>query len=266
MRQLATLAALSSSLLVAACAKDAATSDSADAIVDSSDGVEAEGNMMMAVADGADGAAFAAPVTADDAAARIAANVALRWQPSSCATVTRSGQNITIIYNDCTGPRGLLHVTGELDLTVALSAAGQVQITGHATDLQVNRATIDLDVNATYSVAGTMHELAVQTTGTGTGPRGTEIDHSGDYTVAWDSGSQCRSIDGTWSTELSNGTRSATRSNEVNLMRCAGGCPTGTVVHTGLAGVTVTVTFDGTNVAAWSTSGGKTGTVTLSCQ
>ncbi|MGE5181969.1 MAG: hypothetical protein ACM31C_07895, partial [Acidobacteriota bacterium] len=231
-----------------------------------SDAVESEGNVMMAVTDGADAAGLVGPLTADQVAARIAANVALRWQPSGCATVTSSGANVTIKFDDCTGPRGLLHVTGELDLVVSISAAGAIDVAGTASGLQVNRAVLDVDTHAEYTVSGTMHQLAVQTTGTGTGPFGNTIDHSGNYTVAWDPASTCGSIDGMWSTEISNTTASATRSNELNVMRCAGGCPTGTLVHTGFAGVTLTVTFDGSATASWTTSTGKSGTFALQCQ
>src|ERR1044071_3451663 len=82
--------------------------------VDSSDSTEAEGNMMMATVDGAD-MTGAAALTADQVAVRIAANVALRWNPSGCAVGQQSGANITITYSDCTGPRGLVHVSGRLD-------------------------------------------------------------------------------------------------------------------------------------------------------
>ena len=74
--------------------KDGTNVDTAESAVDSSDSVSAEGNVMMAAVDGADTAGLTA-VTGDQVAAKIAANVALRWQPSGCATVSQSGANIT---------------------------------------------------------------------------------------------------------------------------------------------------------------------------
>lgn len=266
MRHLASLGFIGMSLLAVGCAKQSSGNvDTAAGALDSSDSVESEGNVMMALTDGADATGLVA-ATSDQVAARIAANVATRWNPSGCATATASGSNVTITLNDCTGPRGLLHVTGTIDLTASVSATGVISVTGHSDSLQVNRAEMSFDTSATYGVTGTTHTLAVQTQGQGTGPLGNSIDHNGNYTITWDTGSQCGSIDGMWSTEFSNSSASATRSNDVSLMRCAGGCPTGSVVHHFLGGQTLTITFDGTATATWQTSGGKSGTINLTCQ
>ena len=258
--RVALIALLGSSLLTGCIKKDDSSEDSAASAVDSSDGVSAEGNTMMAAVDGSDMASLGA-VTSEQVTAAIVANVALRWTPSTCATVTSSGSNITIKYNDCTGPRGLVHVTGELDLAVSVSLAGVISVHGTATNLQVNNAVLTIDADATYEVSGTDHTLTVMTMGSGTGPRGNAIEHDGNYTVTWDTTSQCGSIDGTWSTEIG----SADRGNDVNLSKCAGSCPTGTVTHNFLAGASVTVTFDGSDIATWSASTGASGSVTLTC-
>jgi hypothetical protein len=176
--------------------------------------------------------------------------------------VTQTDAQVVIKFNDCTGPRGLLHVTGELDLAISVTTAGAISVHATSSGLQVNRAELVVDATATYAVSGTEHTLTVQTSGSGTGPRGTTVDHEGNYTIQWDTASQCRSIDGHWQTEI--GVRE--RSNDVSVHRCSGGCPTGTITHHFLAGASLTVTFDGTATAAWSTSTGKTGTTQLSCQ
>jgi hypothetical protein len=260
MRKLASLVFVGSLAVTGCMRNNSPDLDSAEASIDSSNSVESEGNVMMSVTDGADMAGLAA-LTSDAVALRIAANVALRWSPAGCATVTTSGSNITIKYNDCTGPRGLLHVTGELDLAVSISADLMIHVHGTATNFQVNEATLDIDANATYAVSGTTHTLTVATTGSGTGAMGNQIDHTGNYTVEWDTLSLCGSIDGTWQTTIGG----ATRSNQVSVSRCAGGCPTGTLTHTGLRGVTLDVTFDGTATASWTTSTGRSGTFSLTC-
>jgi hypothetical protein len=262
MQKFSSLVLLGSSLVVGACAdRGAGDTDSAMAAIDSSDSTQAEGDMMMGSVDGADGSGLVAP-TAAQVAVRIAANVSLRWNPSGCATVSQHDALVSITYHDCTGPRGLAHVSGTLDLAIAVSTAGVITVHGTSAALQVNRATLVVDATATYSVMGTGHTLAVETKGSGTGPRGNEVEHEGSYTVTWDPSSMCRSITGHWQTEI--GARE--RSNDVALERCGGGCPTGTITHHVTADASLTVTFDGTATAHWSASTGATGTTQLSCQ
>jgi hypothetical protein len=239
--------------------------DTAESAIDSSDSVSAEGDVMVTAVDGADTAGVTA-LTAADVAVHIAANIGSRMLPAGCATVTQNGLTLVVQYNDCTGPRGLVHVTGELDLAVSLALDGSIAVHGTATGLEVNAATLDIDTDATYRTTGTGHSLTVTTTGTGTGPRGTTIDHQGNYTITWDAASQCRSIMGDWSTELSRTGGSVSRSNQVDVSRCAGGCPTGTITHHYLGGASIDVTFDGTATAQWTASTGRSGTVTLACQ
>ncbi len=237
------------------------STDSAESVVDSSDSTEAEGNLMMSAVDGSDGGTSLAAPTSAAVAATIAANVGTRLLPAGCATAATNGADVTITYNDCTGPRGLVHITGTLDLAVTVSLTGGISVHGTSTGLMVNKATLDIDTDASYAVTGTTHTLTVKTDGDGTGPRGNPVEHDGNYTITWDIGSQCGSIAGNWSTELG----SSTRSNNVDLMRCAGSCPSGTVTHDFLAGASLTLTFDGSAVATWSASTGTSGTIALLC-
>jgi len=257
------LLVLTTSLLTGACLHrgDGVNGDSAVSAIDSSESTEAEGNLMMAAVDGADVAGLVA-ATPEQIATRIAANAVARWTPSGCATIAHTGAQITITYKDCTGPRGLVHVTGVMELTVTAATTGAITVHGTSSDLQVNRADLVVDATATYSVTNTSHTLTVSTSGTGTGPRGNAVDHEGDYTLTWDPATMCHSINGHWQTDL--GARE--RSNDVALQRCAGGCPTGTVTHHYLGGASLSVTFDGTATARWTTSTGASGTTALGCQ
>src|SRR5438309_1657229 len=102
---------------------------------------------MMAFTDGADAAPLLAQ-TSDQAAQRILENVALRWAPSSCASVAKSGTTLTVTLTDCTGPRGLLHVSGVITLQVSISGSSEITVVGHSDDLTVNKANIVFDVTA----------------------------------------------------------------------------------------------------------------------
>ena len=69
---------------------------------------------IAANVDGASTAGLTA-LTSDQVALAIVANIHAKW-PNACAQVTANGSDITVVYNDCSGPRGLVHVTGTLDL------------------------------------------------------------------------------------------------------------------------------------------------------
>jgi len=264
MTKLSTALLLATSLVACARNQDGDNLDNAESALDSQESVEAEGNVMMSALEDAD-MQLLAP-TADQVAARIAANITARNTPTGCATATASGANVTVTYDNCSGPRGLLHVTGQLDLAVAVSLSGIVSVHGSATDLEVNRAVLDIDADATYTRSGTSHSVSVTTHGSGIGPRGNSIEHQGDYAITVDTATQCRSIAGQWSTEFTGPNATARRSNDVDVERCAGGCPSGTVVHTFLGGNSVTITFDGTATASWAGSGGRSGSIQLLCQ
>ena len=260
---------LASSLVLAACAtnEDATSDDSAETAVDSAESTSAEGDMMMAATDGSSNPTVA--LSAEVVAGNIAANLSARFQPSSCVTVTQTGPAIKAVYVDCSGVRGLAHVSGELDLAISVSLQGVITVQGTSSNLKVNGAQLTVDATATYATQGTSHTLTVVTEGSGTGPRGRTIEHDGNYTVTWDSASQCRTIMGSWSTQLG----SRTRTNQVDLSRCATGCPTGSVIHTFLGGRSLEVDFDGTATASWMLSAGAaggsataSGTVALRCQ
>jgi hypothetical protein len=263
--RLTSLMLVGSLLGSAACMRNSASdnTDSAESAVDSSDSVSSEGDLMAANVDGASTTGLVA-LTGDQLAAAIAANIAAKW-PNACAVVTANGADLTVVYNDCSGPRGLVHVTGTLDLTISVSLAGAISIHATGTGVEVNAAVLDIDADAVYTVTGTQRSLAVTSKGTGTGPRGNEIDHSGDYTLTWDPSTTCGSIAGHWQTDLSNATNSAERSNDLTLSKCVGACPTGTLTHHFFGGASVTVTFDGTAAATWSASTGASGTVALTC-
>ena len=263
--RLTTVILMGSLLGSAACVRgqSGGNTDSAESAVDSSDSVSSEGDLVAANVDGASTTGLTA-LTSDQLALAIVANIHAKW-PNACAQVTANGSDITVVYNDCSGPRGLVHVTGTLDLAISLSATGAVEIHATGTGVEVNNATLDIDADAIYTISGSTRSLAVTSKGTGTGPRGNEIDHEGNYTLTWDPSTTCGSIAGHWQTDFTSANASAERSNDISLSKCVGACPTGTLTHHYVLGASVTVTFDGTSTAKWTTSGGLSGSVALAC-
>ncbi|MEO6775384.1 MAG: hypothetical protein ABI467_20645 [Kofleriaceae bacterium] len=263
--RLTTIFLFGSLLGSAACLRGNASGniDSAESAIDSSDSVSSEGDLVAANVDGASTAGLTA-LTDDELALSIVANIHAKW-PNACAQVTTNGAEITVVYNDCSGPRGLVHVTGTLDLTVSLDPTGAVEIHATGTGVEVNKAVLDIDADAVYTVSGSTHSLAVTSKGSGTGPRGNDIDHEGNYTLTWDPSTTCGSIAGHWQTDFTSSTATAERSNDLSLSKCVGACPSGTLTHHFLGGASVTVTFDGSATATWTASTGGSGSVALAC-
>ncbi|HTJ47122.1 MAG TPA: hypothetical protein VL463_33705 [Kofleriaceae bacterium] len=250
--------------LAAVGCKQAADSDAltAELAVDSTNVNQAESTVLASAVDGSEagaGVGLVGAATPQGVADWITAHAAARYSPAGCATVTESGLTVKLVFDDCTGPRGLRQLTGEMDLTVSAGSGGAIDIAAQATNLEIGQATMSVDSNAVYTASGATKSLTVTTQGSGTGPLGNTIQHDGQYTATWDA--SCVSLEGAWSTDVGQTQRSTTAS----VMRCADQCPTGTVTRDTFNGRTIDITFDGTDVAKWTSSTGRSGTFTLPC-
>jgi hypothetical protein len=184
----------------------------------------------------------------EEIAAVVASNVAGRWQPSGCATVSQEGPRLVIAFDDCAGPYGLVHVEGTAHLTLFV-VDGTVMVDATWTTMRVNRAMLTGGANGWFGVYLD-----------GTGYEGSA------YRIIWDRSSECGSMLGDWDNEERIDPFVRRDFTSANVMRCAGGCPTGIVSRTFDTGTTVTVTLDGTAVASWVSSTGRNGTLALACQ
>ena len=246
--------------LLAGCggADPAGDQASVSAALDSSDQTATESALMLAATNGTDGAG-----SASEAAVMAGAQAKTFWQPAGCVTATQLNNVVTYKLADCTGPYGLVHVTGSVVVTYSADSAG-IHAAAVANGLLVNGATMNLNSNADYTVNGSAKKLVVATNGSGTGAFGNAITRNGSYTLTWDDASMCGTLDGAWSTQIGSNTWST---SIANYAQCKYHCPSsGTLSHTGgLSKVTITVSFDGSSNATWSTSRGHSGTIALFC-
>ncbi len=197
-------------------------------------------------------------------ASAAATRVGSHLTPAGCLTTTVSGATVTYVFNDCTGPYGLVHVTGTVTAVYSRSSAGAVQAVITGSGVKVNKATVDLNSTVTATQSNGVKTANVVSNASGTGPRGNTLERNGAYTVVYDSTTQCITIDGTWTTRAGLRTASTVVSG---YQRCKGACPAagGSIVHTTARSNVITVTYSGGASASWATSGGRTGTVTLQC-
>lgn len=215
-----------------------------------------ESAIVAAVVEGLD-----AVMSPEDMAAFASAAADEVFQLPACVTTQTGGATVTYTLVDCTGPYGLVQVNGSFDVTFSVRLNRvSVAVRGSVT---ANQVATDLDLEATYAVAGTTNTLEMSTSSTTTGPRGGSINQSGTYTATWETGASCLALDGEWSVEI--GSRTWTLSVS-GFEYCAGSCPVGSIeYYGGIRDVTITLTFDGSDQVQWSSSGGGGGTIQMFC-
>lgn len=260
-RKLLTFAAV---MALAGCGLGSEVNDAEDA-ADTSSSTSSESALLSAA--GEDSTATPASMTDDQLAEGAKARFGGKFN-SGCVTSTRNLNVVTYVLLNCTGPYGLVKVSGTMVVTYTRQVDGSIKADATGTGLKVNDGTLDLTATAIYSkdAAGLEH-VVVNTHGVGTGARGHTGDRVGNYTVTRDQTAGCVSLEGKWTTQW-DGSRATTSTQVTGLKKCSGACPAagGVVKHTGILGKVLTLTFDGTSVAAWSSTNGKSGTVNLQCK
>lgn len=211
-----------------------------------------------------DEAAQPASTTAEGLAMSSAARVPTRFKPAGCAVATQMGATVTYVLTNCTGPYGLVKVSGTLTAVYSRAMGGGVNVVITGTGLKANNATIDVNSTVVATHVNNVKKAQVTINGSGTGPRGNAITRSGAYTVTFDTTTECITLDGTWQTGSA---RLAASTVVSGYKRCKGECPGagGTITHTSARNQVVTVTYDGSAVAKWAEAGGRSGTVNLQC-
>jgi hypothetical protein len=237
--------------------------DEASSAEDADESAQIGSSESGLVSELSDEVAQPASASAGDVAAAAAMRVRSHLQPQGCLTATVNGPTVTYLFNDCTGPYGLVHLKGTVQ-GIYSHVGGVVQGVFTATGFQMNGAVVNINTTVKASIANGTKTAAVVAETNGTGPRGAALSRTGAYTVTFEATSECITLDGTWTTKVA--ARTATTAVTA-YQRCKGSCPAagGTIVHTTARGAVVTMTYDGSATATWATSTGKTGTVALKC-
>ncbi len=224
---------------------------------DSVDVVQGESALLMATTENVDPS-----MTGEEAALAAADGASRFWQPSGCLTTSVDGRTATYTLDDCSGPYGLLHVTGVVVVTYTIQGEG-IGYESRSEGLDINGATVDINGQGVYNRVGTHHEIVGSINGSGVGPRGNEFTRQGNRTISWDSETRCFALDGVWMTDVE-GSRWTTTVEDYE--KCADACPdAGADIRWESARGTLSVSFDGSDVAAWESSAGRSGTVDLYC-
>lgn len=205
-----------------------------------------------------------ASTTPEQLAMSAIARVGSRFKPQGCATATQTGATVVYTLTNCTGPFGLVKVNGTLTAVYSRAAGGGVQVVITGTGVKANDATMDVNSTVIATQAAGVKKAQVTIDGNGTGPRGNSFTRKGAYTLTYDTQSECLTVDGTWQT----GSARVGASTVVSgYKRCKGTCPAagGSIVHTTVRNDVVTLSYDGTATAKYSSTGGRSGSLPLQC-
>jgi hypothetical protein len=146
------------------------------------------------------------------------------FQPVGCeqTTVDPSGQSATFVFDGCTGPLGLVELTGTVNLTWQ-TASNQLTLDFSAQNFKINRATIDSwQATAVVTANGNDRTMTWNATLSGTTGRGRAFSRTNQKTLQWTAGVACLGVSGQ-STGTILGAKLQT--TFTSWKRCADSCP-----------------------------------------
>ena len=202
-----------------------------------------------------------------DEAAKLAAERAGKvFSPADCVTAKASGNTVAYELDRCSGPFKSATMSGAF-IVVYTTSADELSAFLHAEGLRVGLVTLDIDSEGSYSIDpdGVTRRFEVTTEGSGIGSLGNRIERSGSYTLTWNPVDRCATYDAAFETTV--GSRSF-RTWVTGFSRCAGACPRagGEIRYEASArGVGLTIRFDGSTQASWTSTDGASGKIDLFC-
>src|SRR5262245_2867101 len=125
------------SALAAGCGGLLQSAEAADQAIDSVEVSPTESALLTVAASEASG-------LAPDAAALTASSKAVVYfMPAGCVTATAMAATGTYNLDKCTGPYGLVQVSGKVTVVFSTTMDGSLQLRATATGLRANQATFD---------------------------------------------------------------------------------------------------------------------------
>ncbi len=207
---------------------------------------------------------------ADPAKAAVQLAMPSQLWPSGCVTRAQTSQSeVTITFNDCTGPFGLVHLDGEEIVTFSAAPGGALEADIDGMSLTANGKPVTQSAIAIITFpSSTTRAVAWKGSWQRTDDLGDVVQHTSDLTISVDLSTGCSSSSGTAQTNVASREVNTTISGFQICHSTSGeeGCPSGAVDHVGVtSGKTVQIKFDGTDQADVTGPRGDTFQVPLVC-
>jgi hypothetical protein len=149
---------------------------------------------------------------------------AFTFLPTGCLTVSddAASSRVTYAFNGCTGPLGLVELTGTVTAAYQL-AGGQLTVNFSAQNFQINRATIDSwEATAVVTTSGSQRTMTWDAQLSGTTGEGRQFTRTNQKTITWTVGVACIAASGQSTGDILGDTLQTT---VVSWQRCADSCP-----------------------------------------
>lgn len=209
-----------------------------------------------------------AGLKAEDIAKAVAQAPSVGLFPAGCVTKAADGAKVVVDYNDCTGPFGRVKLSGGIDATFSVSTecAVRAELSDRG-DLTTNGKPLEYEAAGDITIRTGARDIDWNARWAGTTDGGEPIEQSSELVVSLDVGTHCMSAAGSASGSV-DGHDYSWEATDYRV--CPGECPrSGEFVAT-LEGRrrerTLTVRFDGTNVARVTGWTGREFDVELVCQ
>jgi hypothetical protein len=202
-----------------------------------------------------------------------ASDAARQWWPAGCATRQRDATNPAVVHihlDNCTGPFGLMHHTGDITVVFSKGANGDLHAEATSANMTVNGHAASYSASADISIDLTAKtvDVASNSAWTRDTAAGVTVSHTRQGTTVIDLVKRCRDTNGTAVTLVGSREIDSTLKDYTVCRKADGvdGCPTGEVTHTAKAsGRTVTIDFDGSAEAKVTGPKGNSIEVPLVC-
>jgi len=146
------------------------------------------------------------------------------YSPAGCLVVTDDAvkKQATYAFDGCSGPYGLVTITGTVLVDYTTKGANELDLSFTATNIQINKATIDWSATAAITVSGNDYTMVWDGKLSGTTAKGREFDRTNHKEYAWSVGVKCLSVKGS-----SDGTVTGheLKTDVINFSKCADACP-----------------------------------------
>jgi hypothetical protein len=246
--------------LIAACHRGAASADDAQI---TGDGAEAMSSWSQSTH-------LASLVFAAVPAAAVGGQPSALW-PSGCVTRARDAADpraAHLTFHGCSGPFGMLDLKGSETVVFSEEEDGALVAQIHGEALTANGKPIAFAATAEITFDGAVRHVNWQGAWTHENGQGTGIEHSSELSVDVDTATGCRTVNGNAKTHVGAREVDTTITDLVTCENPDGeeACPEGKATHTSAKMQrSVTLEFDGSDLAAVTAPSGISWDVTLVC-